>query len=53
MKYARCENMGENEDFKRACRQEGVDVQFECTMLGTPQQNGRVEEKFAFLRNSS
>ena len=32
-----------------ACKQEGLGIQFEYTAPGTPQQNGRVERKFATL----
>ena len=28
VKYARCDNIGENEDFASACKQEGMGVKF-------------------------
>ena len=37
MKYVRCDNAGENEDFEWACKQEEMSVQFECTALDTLQ----------------
>ena len=46
MKYVKCENARENEDFNRAWKQEGMVVQFEYTMSGTPKQNGHIEQKF-------
>ena len=51
MKYVRCGNARENDDFKRACKQERLCVQFKHTMSGTPQQNSRVKGKFATLFN--
>ena len=48
VKYARCDNAWENDDFERACRQEGMGIQFEYTMPGTQQENGR--EKFSTLK---
>jgi hypothetical protein len=49
VKYIRCDNAGENEATNTACAKEGLEIQFEYTALGTPQQNGRVERKFATL----
>ena len=49
VKHARYNNTGENEDFKRACKQEGMGIQFEYTMPHTLQQNGQVKRKFATL----
>ena len=51
MKYARCNNARVNEDFVRACKQEGMDIQFKYTVPGTPQENGHVEQKFITLFN--
>ena len=51
MKYARCDNAGENEKFKRACIQEGMGLQFSYTAPGTLQQNDHVEWKFTILFN--
>ncbi len=42
VKYIHCDNAVENE---------GLGVFFEYTATGTPQQNGRVEQKFATLYN--
>ena len=37
MEYARCDNAIENEDFERACKQEGIGIQFQYIVPGTPQ----------------
>ena len=42
VQYLCCDNTGENVAFKKACKQEGLGVGFECTAPGTPQQNGHV-----------
>jgi len=47
----RCDNAGENQAFEKVCNQEGLGIDFEYTAPGTPQQNGRVERKFATLFN--
>ena len=49
VKYNQCDKIGENEDFERSCRQEGMGIQFKYTMPGAPQQNGLVGRKFATL----
>ena len=49
VKYIRCDNAGENDALKRACLEEGLGVTFEMTAPSTPQQNGKVERKFATL----
>ena len=49
IKYDRYHNDGESEDFKRVCKQEGICIQFKYSAPGTPQQNCRVERKFASL----
>jgi hypothetical protein len=49
VKYIRCDNAGENKATDTACAKEGLGIQFEYTAPGTPQQNGRVERKFATL----
>ena len=51
MKYARCDDARENEDFEKACKQEGIGIQFKDTVPCTPQQNGCVERKFTILFN--
>ncbi len=51
VKCIRCDNAGENISLEKACKQEGLGVFFEYTAPGTPQQNGRVERKFATLYN--
>ena len=38
VKYAQCVNAGENEDFERACKQEGISIKVKYPTLGTPQQ---------------
>ena len=40
---------GENLDFKSMAEEEFPWIEFELTSPGTPQQNGRVERKFATL----
>ena len=47
VKYIMCDCAGENNALDKACKQEGLGIQFEYTAPGTPQQNGRVERKFA------
>ena len=47
----RCNNAEENQAFKKACNQDGLGIKFEYTAPGTPQQNGRIECKFATLFN--
>jgi transposase InsO family protein len=49
VKFIRCDNAGENKAFEKECLKEGLGIQFEWTAPGTPQQNGRVERKFATL----
>ncbi len=49
VKYIRCDNAGENVALEMACKQEGLGIKFEYTAPGTPQQNGRVERKFATM----
>ena len=45
----RCDNAGENTALEKLCKQEGLGITFEYTAPGTPQQNGRLERKFATL----
>ena len=40
-------NTGENQAFERICNHEGLRIDFKYTALGTLQQNGRIEQKFA------
>ena len=49
VKFIRCDNAGENEKLEKACEREGLNIKFEYTARNTPQQNGRVERKFATL----
>ena len=49
VKIVRCDNAGENEAFKEACKQEGLGISFEYTAPRTPEQNGRDERKFQTL----
>ncbi len=46
-----CDNAGENVFLEKACKQKGLGELFEYSAPGTPQQNGRVEQKFATLYN--
>ena len=45
----RCDNAGENFKLKEKCEEKGLKINFEFTAPGTPQQNGKVERKFATL----
>eukprot|EP01083_Nonionella_stella_P004795 13981_1 len=45
----RCDNAGENTYLEKMCKREGLGITFEYTAPDTPQQNGRVERKFATL----
>ena len=45
----RLDNSGENRALEAACKQEGLGIKFEFTAPNTPEQNGRVERKFATL----
>lgn len=49
VKYLRCDNAGENIKTEEECHKQGLGVTFEYTSPNTPQQNGRVERKFATL----
>jgi hypothetical protein len=49
VKYIRCDNAGENKATNTACAKKGLGIQFKYTAPVTPQQNGRVEPKFATL----
>jgi hypothetical protein len=49
IKSIRCDNASENRQFESECRKEKMNIQFEYTAPGTPQQNGVSERKFATL----
>lgn len=49
VKFIRCDNSGENRKLEELCKNEGLGITFEYTAPGTPQQNGKVERKFATL----
>jgi len=49
IKKIRCNNSGENVAFQAEAKKEGLGLNFEYTAHQTPQQNGRVERKFATL----
>ena len=50
VKIIRCDNSGENNAFEKECKRRGLGNTFEYdTAPNTPQQNGRVERKFATL----
>jgi len=49
VKFIRCDNAGDNLSFQCDAKEEGLGLQFEFTARKTPQQNGRVERKFATL----
>ena len=44
-----CDNAGENISFEKECARNKMNIKFEYTSAGTPQQNGRIERKFATL----
>ena len=48
-KIIRCDNAGENHKLEEFCKKDGFGCVFEYTAPGTPQQNGKVERKFATL----
>ncbi|MFN9902870.1 MAG: hypothetical protein ACK55Z_29645, partial [bacterium] len=49
VKYLRCDNGGENKGTEEYLKERGVSVKFEYSAPETPQQNGKVERKFATL----
>ena len=49
VKRIRCDNAGENQAMERECVRRKIGIVFEYTSVGTPQQNGRIERKFATL----
>ena len=51
VQYLCYDNTGENVDFEKACKQEGMGMEFEFTTPGTPQWNGQVKWKFTTLFN--
>ena len=48
-KFIRCDNAGENLATEKLCLQEGLGITFEYSAPNSPQQNGRVERRFATL----
>jgi hypothetical protein len=51
VKYIRCDNAGENTSLQQLCMKQQLNIQFEYSIPGTPQVNGKVERKFATLYN--
>ena len=51
VRYAHCGIAVEHEAFEWLCKQKEMDVNFEYTMPGTPQQNGQLERKVTTLFN--
>ena len=49
VRIVRYDNAGDNLALRRACEKEGSGASFELTAPGTPQQNGKVEQKFSTL----
>ena len=45
----KCDNAGENKKMEEMCINQDLGVKFEYTAVGTSQQNGRLERKFATL----
>ena len=51
VQYLHCDNGGKYIAFEKTCKQEGLEVDFEYTAPGMPQQNGCIKQKFATLFN--
>ena len=51
VQYLCCENAGENQAFKKTCKEEGLGIDLKYTAPGMPQQNGCIEQMFATLLN--
>jgi transposase InsO family protein len=50
IRYIRCDNAPENRMLQQACYEDpDLNITFEYTAPGTPQQNGKIERKFATL----
>jgi len=49
VKFLRCDNGGENKRTEEYLKEKGLGTQFEYAAPNTPQQNGKVERKFATL----
>ena len=49
VRIIRCNNAGKNLKFHELSEMEGLNLTFEFTAPGTPQQNGLVERMFATL----
>lgn len=49
VKTIRCDNAGENHCTEEMCKAQGLGIEFEYSAPNTPQQNGRVERRFATL----
>ena len=49
VQYQLCNNASENVAFEESCKQERLDVDFEYTAPGMPQQNGCVQQIFVTL----
>ena len=47
--FVRCDNSGENLALRKEVGERGMDIVFEMTSPGTPQQNGKVEKKIAVM----
>ena len=48
-RFIRCDNAGENLATEKLCLKEGLGITFEYSAPNSPQQNGRVERRFATL----
>lgn len=46
-----CDNSGKNQVLERFYKKDRMDITFEYTALGMPQQNGRFQRKVASLEN--
>ena len=49
VRVLRCDNAGENKKTEEYMKEKGIGIQFEYSAPNTPQQNGKVERKFATL----
>ena len=51
IQYLCCDKADENDDFERAFKEKGTEMEIKYTTTDTPHQNGCIEQKFATLFN--
>ena len=49
VKTIKCDNAGENKDLQKLVKENKLDIKFEYSAPNSPQQNGKVERKFATM----